>query len=189
MTRVHSFPPTSTVCATRLILGSMPGKASLAAHQYYAHPRNCFWQIMHRVLDVPSTASYEQRCQGLAEKRVALWDVVKLCTRTSSLDSDIVESSIVPNDFEAYLRAHPSISTIFFNGAKAEKTYLRHVRPRLPDRLARIRTVRLPSTSPANASIPLAVKLEHWKVLRSPAATARTAAARPARRTPPAAPA
>jgi TDG/mug DNA glycosylase family protein len=167
----------------------MPGKASLAAHQYYAHPRNCFWQIMHRVLDVPSNASYEQRCQGLAEKRVALWDVVKLCTRTSSLDSDIVESSIVPNDFEAYLRAHPGIRTIFFNGTKAEKTYLRHVQPGLPDRLARIRTVRLPSTSPANASIPLAVKLEHWKVLRSPAATARTAAARPARRTPPAAPA
>lgn len=189
MTRIHSFPPTSTVSATRLILGSMPGKASLAAHQYYAHPRNCFWQIMHRVLDVPSNASYEKRCQGLSEKRVALWDVVKLCTRTSSLDSDIVESSIVPNDFETYLRAHPSISTIFFNGAKAEKTYLRHVQPRLPDRFARIRTVRLPSTSPANASIPLAVKLEHWKVLRSPAATAPAAAARPARRTPPAAPA
>jgi TDG/mug DNA glycosylase family protein len=189
VTRVHSFPPIAAVSATRLILGSMPGKASLAAHQYYAHPRNCFWQIMHRVLDVPSNASYEKRCQGLAEKCVALWDVVKLCTRTSSLDSDIVESSIVPNDFEAYLRAHPSIGTIFFNGAKAEQTYLRHVQPGLPDRLARIRTVRLPSTSPANASIPLAVKLEHWKVLRSPAATAPAAAARPARRTPPAVPA
>jgi TDG/mug DNA glycosylase family protein len=167
----------------------MPGKASLAAHQYYAHPRNCFWQIMHRVLDVPSNASYEQRCQGLAEKCVALWDVVKMCTRISSLDSDIVESSIVPNDFEAYLRAHPGIRTIFFNGAKAEKTYLRHVQPRLPDRLTRIRTIRLPSTSPANASMPLAVKLEHWQVLRSPAPTAPAAAARPARKTPPAAPA
>ena len=189
MPRVHSFPPSSSASATRLILGSMPGKASLAAHQYYAHPRNCFWQIMHRVLDVPATASYEQRYQGLAEKRVALWDVVKLCTRTGSLDSDIVESSIVPNDFETYLRAHPGISTIFFNGAKAERTYLRHVQPRLPDRLARIRTVRLPSTSPANASIPLAVKLERWEVLRSPAATAPAAAARPARRTPPAGPA
>jgi TDG/mug DNA glycosylase family protein len=189
MARVHSFPPTSAVRATRLILGSMPGKASLAAHQYYAHPRNQFWQIMHRVLDVPSDASYERRCQGLAEKRVALWDVVKRCTRTGSLDSDIVESSIVPNDFATYLRAHPGIGTIFFNGAKAETTYLRHVQPRLPDRLARIRTVRLPSTSPANASIPLAVKLERWKALRSPVTTARTAATRPARRTPPAAPA
>jgi TDG/mug DNA glycosylase family protein len=189
MTRVHSFPPTSTASATRLILGSMPGKASLAARQYYAHPRNIFWQIMHRVLDIPSDASYEQRCQGLAENRIALWDVLKTCTRIGSLDSDIVESSMVPNDFEAFLRAHPGIRTIFFNGAKAEKMYLRHVQPGLPDRLARIRAVRLPSTSPANASIPLAVKLEHWEVLRSPAPSARTAAARPARRTPPAAPA
>jgi TDG/mug DNA glycosylase family protein len=166
MTRVHSFPPTATVCATRLILGSMPGSASLAAHQYYAHPRNIFWQIMHRVLDVRSDASYEKRCQGLAEKGVALWDVLKTCTRTGSLDSDIVESSMVPNDFEAFLRAHPGIRTIFFNGAKAERTYSRHVQPRLPDPLARIPTVRLPSTSPANASIPLAVKLEHWEALR-----------------------
>jgi len=73
---------------------------------------------------------------------------------------------MVPNDFEAFLRAHPGISTIFFNGAKAERTYLRHVQPRLPDPLAGIRTVRLPSTSPANASIALAVKLEHWEALR-----------------------
>lgn len=189
MPRVHSFPPASTASATRLILGSMPGKASLAAHQYYAHPRNHFWLIMHRVLDIPAHAAYAQRCQGLAEKRVALWDVLRTCTRTGSLDADIVESSIVPNDFEAFLRAHPGIRTIFFNGAKAEKTYLRHVQPGLPDRLAGIRKVRLPSTSPANASIPLAVKLKRWKVLRSPAATARTAAARPARKTPRAAPA
>lgn len=189
MPRVHSFPPASTACATRLVLGSMPGKASLAAHQYYAHPRNHFWQIMHRVLDVPCHAAYEQRCQGLAEKRVALWDVLKTCTRTGSLDADIVESSIVPNDFETFLRAHPGIRTIYFNGAKAEQTYLRHVLPGLPDRLACIRIVRLPSTSPANASIPFAVKLERWKVLRSPAANAPAAAARPARRTPPAAPA
>ena len=121
---------------------------------------------MNRILSVPSDASYEKRCQGLAKKGVALWDVLKTCTRTSSLDSDIVESSMVPNDFEAFLRAHPGISTIFFNGAKAERTYLRHVQPRLPDPLAGIRTVRLPSTSPANASIALAVKLEHWEALR-----------------------
>jgi TDG/mug DNA glycosylase family protein len=166
MSLVHSFPPISDVSATRLILGSMPGKASLAAQQYYAHPRNCFWQIMSSILNVPSGASYEMRCEVLVEQNVALWDVLKMCTRTGSLDSDIVESSIVANDFVGFLSDHPGIGTIFFNGAKAEKTYVRHVQPILPDRLARIRLVRLPSTSPANASIPFDVKLRMWQEVK-----------------------
>lgn len=165
MARVHSFPPISSASATRLILGSMPGKASLAANQYYAHPRNYFWKIMSVILDVPLDASYEQRCRALSDKGVALWDVLKMCTRTSSLDSDIVESSIVPNDFDTFLRSHPNITAIFFNGAKAEKIFLRHVRPTLSGRLARIGTIRLPSTSPANASIPLEVKLQRWEAV------------------------
>jgi double-stranded uracil-DNA glycosylase len=147
----------------------MPGKASLAAHQYYAHPRNGFWQIMRTILGVTFDAPYEMRCQELIRQRVALWDVLKTCTRTSSLDSDIVESSIVPNSFETFLSAHPTIATIFFNGAKAEKTYLRYVQPELPAQLTRIRLVRLPSTSPANASIPLEVKLRRWEEIRGDA--------------------
>jgi len=166
---VHGFPPVSSPSASRLILGSMPGKASLAANQYYAHPRNSFWHIMSSILCVPADAPYEMRCQGLIRQHVALWDVLKTCTRTSSLDSDIVESSIVPNHFEAFLSGHPAIATIFFNGAKAEQTYMRHVLPTLPEKLSRIRLVRLPSTSPANASIPLAVKLKRWEEIRSDA--------------------
>lgn len=167
--RVHSFPPVSSAAASRLILGSMPGKASLAANQYYAHPRNYFWKIMSSILDVPCDAPYEMRCQALIRQRVALWDVLKTCTRTGSLDSDIVESSIVPNRFDSFLSGHPAIATIFFNGAMAEKTYMRYVQPTLPEPLSRIRLVRLPSTSPANASIPLEVKLHRWKEVRGDA--------------------
>jgi len=141
----------------------MPGKASLAANQYYAHPRNLFWHIMGSILSVPSDAPYETRCRALIGQRVALWDVLKTCTRSSSLDSDIVESSIIPNRFDLFLSEHSAIATIFFNGAKAEQTYLRHVLPTLPERLSRIRLVRLPSTSPANASIPFEVKLQRWE--------------------------
>lgn len=141
----------------------MPGKASLAANQYYAHPRNLFWSIMSSILGVPADAPYEMRCRALIRQRVALWDVLKTCTRSGSLDSDIVESSIVPNHFETFLSGHPAIATIFFNGAKAEQTYMRHVLPTLPERFSRIRLVRLPSTSPANASIPLEVKLQRWE--------------------------
>ena len=147
----------------------MPGKASLAANQYYAHPRNLFWPIMGSILGVPSDAPYQMRCRALVRQRIALWDVLKTCTRTGSLDSDIVEASIVPNEFETFLSGHPAIATIFFNGAKAEQAYKRYVLPALPERLSRIRLVRLPSTSPANASIPLAVKLRRWEEVRGDA--------------------
>ena len=104
----------------------------------------------------------------LAEQGVALWDVLRTCTRSSSLDSDILEASIVPQDFEGFLRAHPRIGVIFFNGAKAESVWRRHVGPTLPADLAAIPTSRLPSTSPANASIPYPVKLRQWRAVTTP---------------------
>lgn len=167
MTYVHSFPPISGAHAEKLILGSMPGKASLAANQYYAHPRNYFWQIIGAILGVPADSPYRERCRTLIANGIALWDVLETCTRSGSLDSDIVESSIVPNDFERFLRSHPGIRVIFFNGAKAQSVYLRHVQPRLPGAMADLRTVRLPSTSPANASIPLPVKLAQWQAIKA----------------------
>ena len=165
MSNIYSFPPIESHSAVRLILGSMPGKASLSAQQYYAHPRNHFWHFMASILGVPESVSYGERCRSLVVTRTALWDVLKACTRTSSLDSDIDESSIVPNDFEAFLATHPGVRYIYFNGAKAESVYKRYVLPHLPQQLAGIETLRLPSTSPANASIPLAVKLEQWQVI------------------------
>jgi double-stranded uracil-DNA glycosylase len=167
MAHVQSFPPISAPTATRLILGSMPGAASLAANQYYAHPRNYFWQIIGAVLDVRPDWPYEARCRALVERGVAVWDVLKACIRPGSLDSEIVESSIVPNDFASFLRTHPDVQTIFFNGAKAETIYVRHVLPHLPAELAEIQIVRLPSTSPANASIPLPEKLSRWRAIAS----------------------
>lgn len=165
MSLIHSFPPIADTQATRLVLGSMPGKASLAAGRYYAHPQNRFWSMMEAVLGVPASLIYEERCLALRDQGIAVWDVMKMCTRTTSLDSDIVESSIVPNDFASFLLTHPRIEMIFFNGAKAETVYLRHVLPALPEAIARIPRVRLPSTSPANASIPLQTKLAQWQQL------------------------
>jgi TDG/mug DNA glycosylase family protein len=165
MSYIHSFPPVSGPGADRLILGSMPGKASLAANQYYAHPRNLFWRFIEALFGIQADLPYSQRCRRLAREGVSLWDVLRTCTRSSSLDSDIVEGSIIAQDFEGFLRAHPRIGVIFFNGAKAESVYLRHVRPALPDDLAAIPTVRLPSTSPANAAIPYPVKLRQWQAI------------------------
>jgi len=165
MTCVHSFPPLADARAERLILGSMPGKASLMANQYYAHPRNAFWPIIEQLFGISRTLPYAQRCRELLRQRVAVWDVLKTCTRTSSLDSDIEATSIVANDFVTFFAEHPGIHAIYFNGAMAEQTFDRHVLPTLPDPAAVIGRVRLPSTSPANASYSFARKLAHWRVL------------------------
>ena len=60
MPRVRSFPPIVDAKARILILGSMPGKASLAAGQYYAHAQNLFWRILGDVTGADS-ATYAAR--------------------------------------------------------------------------------------------------------------------------------
>ncbi len=150
--RVHSFEPICDPASRLLILGSMPGKASLRAEQYYAHPQNAFWKIVGMLLDFDPKAPYAQRTAQLRANGVALWDVLKSCVRESSLDSDIEEDSIVANPFPEFLERHPKIRTVCFNGAKAETSWRRYVTPNLP-RADGLTYHRLPSTSPANASI------------------------------------
>lgn len=165
MSLLHGLDPISNRNARVLILGSMPGRISLAAGQYYANPRNAFWRVMEAILDVPSTLPYEERCALLVKRRVALWDVLKMCSRSGSLDSDIVESSIVANDFRSFFVSHSRIRAIYFNGAKAEAVYIRYVHPGLCRRAANIALRRLPSTSPAHASLDFDSKLEHWGII------------------------
>ena len=162
--RVHSFPPISDPASRVLILGSMPGKASLRAKQYYAHPQNAFWKIIGTLLELEAGAPYEVRVEALRAYGIALWDVMKSCTRESSLDSDVVESSIVPNAFPSFLRSHPRIHTVCFNGTKAEESFQRHALPKL-GALGDLAYYRLPSTSPAHASLSFAEKLAAWRTV------------------------
>lgn len=167
MSHIHSFAPLAHAGATRLVLGSMPGKASLAAGQYYAHPRNAFWQLMTTLLHLPPDLSYAKRCEALLAHDIAVWDVLKTCTRSSSLDSDIVPDSIIINDFAAFFAQHPHINRIYFNGAMAAQIWRRHVATTLPAEVRGIATLQLPSTSPAHASLGFAEKLAKWSVLTS----------------------
>lgn len=165
MSMVTGFPP---ICGDRpraLVLGSMPGTASLQAQQYYAHPRNAFWPIMQALFGIGADLAYAERCRLLQAHRIALWDVLKGCSRKGSLDSAIVQGSIEPNDLAGLLRDNPSIRAICFNGQMAEKAYLRHVLPGLSGNAADIGLHRLPSTSPANASWSFERKLAAWRVL------------------------
>lgn len=146
-----------------LILGSMPGKASLAAGQYYAHAQNLFWRILGEVTGAAHSLPYAARVKALKSRGIALWDVLESCARAGSLDSAIENASIRANDFPAFYRAHPGIARVFFNGAKAEACYRRHVLPLLADGLGPQSYSRLPSTSPANASMSRAYKKRVWK--------------------------
>jgi double-stranded uracil-DNA glycosylase len=164
MAHVHSFPPIAARTSRVLILGTMPSKASLRARQYYAHPQNLFWRIIGGIVGFDPVIPYDTRVALVRSADLAIWDVLKSCTRASSLDSDIDGATAVPNDIAAFLAAHPQIRRICFNGAKAEALYIKHVRPRLgayPD----VQYVRLPSTSPANASLALTEKVRAWQAI------------------------
>jgi TDG/mug DNA glycosylase family protein len=166
MSYVQSFPPIESSSARLLILGTMPGIASLRAGQYYAHPQNAFWRIAGTIMGFDPASPYEVRVALMRTAGIAIWDVLKSCTRRTSLDSDIVHATAVPNDLPAFLSEHPGIRRICFNGAKAEGLYARHVVPRLavgPE----VHYLRLPSTSPANASVPWAQKLQAWQAALS----------------------
>ena len=148
-----------------LVLGSMPGAASLAAAEYYAHPRNAFWPIMGALFGAAPALPYGERLQRLTASGVALWDVIGACDRAGSLDSAIVPESIVANDFAALFAACPQIGHVFFNGAAAETAFRRHVRARVA--LPPLHFTRLPSTSPAHAARNFAAKLAGWQALQA----------------------
>ncbi|HEY5643355.1 MAG TPA: DNA-deoxyinosine glycosylase [Woeseiaceae bacterium] len=155
------FAPVARHDARVLILGSLPGRRSLEAGEYYAHPHNAFWPIMASIFAV--TGNYHQRCHGLRENRIALWDVLRRSVRPGSLDAEIRLDSAEANDFSGFFAEHPGLRLVACNGAKAEQLYRRFVLKAgagidLP-------CVRLPSTSPAYASMPFSVKLEAWRAV------------------------
>ncbi len=153
-----------------LILGSLPGAESLRRREYYAHPRNLFWEVIEQVCDIPRALPYEERLARMKDARLALWDVVARYRREGSLDSAIDPASVVPNDFAAVFHAHPTIDTVCFNGQKAAALYRKLVRPRLDVSCDRIVYHTLPSTSPAHAALPAAEKLRRWRAALKPVA-------------------
>lgn len=165
--RVQSFPPVVDDRSRCLVLGSMPGVASLQLHQYYGNARNYFWPILYALHGVPAVdARYEDRLAFALAHGFALWDTIASCVRPGSLDSDIRD--LLPNDVPELLRAYPGISVIACNGAKSHGELMRHFGA-TPE--VRARTVlRLPSTSP----IPtpkyrgLEDRLAAWRELLAP---------------------
>lgn len=166
MQRVHSFPPIAAPAAHTLLLGSMPGAASLAAAEYYAHPRNLFWPFIEQLFGIPRSAPYAERVRRLVEEGIAVWDVLCSCERAGSLDAAIQPDSLVANDLAGFIASHTALRRVFFNGSAAETLFRRHVLATLPTAHG-LQFARLPSTSPANASIPHERKLAQWQAIAS----------------------
>jgi TDG/mug DNA glycosylase family protein len=162
MAHVSSFPPIVGGSPRTLILGTMPGTASLHAQQYYAHPRNAFWGILADLLGFDAGLDYAARTRRLVDADIAVWDVLRSCKRPGSLDSRIDPASVIANDFDTFFARHPTIARVCFNGAAAETLYRHHVLHTLALETRR-QYVRLPSTSPANASVPVAEKVRLWR--------------------------
>jgi hypoxanthine-DNA glycosylase len=165
MSTVTGFPPIANRNAIILILGSMPSIKSLQEKQYYAHPRNSFWPILTTLLAGKTDLDYEQRKSMLLENRIALWDVLNTCQRKGSLDSSIQNSTTVVNDFNTFFKTHPAIMAVYFNGALAQQEYRKQVLPKLEKKFASIEYQRLPSTSPAMASLTREQKLQQWAAI------------------------
>lgn len=164
MTRVQSFAPVIGRNPRILILGSMPGIASLEAVQYYAHPRNAFWPIMAELFDIDATTDYAERIAQISRKPVVLWDTLKLCYRPGSLDSAIARDSVEANDIPGLLQQHTQIFAVACNGATSADYFRKLVLPEVAA-IREIELLKMPSTSPANAGMNFEQKLAAWRRL------------------------
>ena len=155
--RLQSFPPVVDARTRLLILGSMPGEASLAAGQYYAHPRNQFWRLLGALVNEDLVSLlYDKRLARLQAHQFGLWDVLAACERQGSLDSAIRNAQ--PNDFALLHRLCPALEVVGFNGQTSGK-----FAPLFAQ--AGYRTVVLPSSSPAHAGRSFEQKLALWRGL------------------------
>lgn len=138
-----------------LILGSFPSERSLAARQYYAHPRNQFWRIIGAVLEEPlHELAYGARLERLLAHAIGLWDVIDACERAGSLDRAIRRARAT--DVKRALRLAPRLRRVVFNGSRAGRAAPRFA-------AAGLATATLPSSSPALASLPLSSKIALWR--------------------------
>ncbi len=168
MTLKRCFPPVVDAHTRVLILGSLPGEASLAQSQYYAYKHNKFWELVGDVIGEDLRGmQYAARLQTLLAHHVGLWDVVAQAKREGSLDSNIKDHA--GNDLVGLIESLPNLAVIAFNGGTAERIGLKA----LGRHAERHHIVRLPSSSPAH-TLPYAEKRLSWRKLRTWLQTSQT---------------
>lgn len=156
--RKSSFPPVTAPTTRVLVLGSLPGERSLAQQQYYAHPRNRFWQLVgHAIGQELEPLAYEQRLAALLAAGIGLWDTVASATRPGSLDAAIRDAE--HNPLAGLIATLPALRAVAFNGAASARIGMAQLAG------SPLALLSLPSSSPANAAIPLAEKQRRWAAI------------------------
>lgn len=154
---INSFPAFVDSNTKILILGTMPGIASLTKQEYYGNPRNHFWKIMYTLFDtLPVSEIFEEKIQLLQKNKIGLWDVLENCERKGSLDIHIKNHT--ENDFELLFKKYPTIHTIIFNGKESHKYFIKKF-----GQIEGITYYVMPSTSPAN-TMSFENKLKIWSI-------------------------
>lgn len=157
----RSFQPLTHPHVEVLILGSLPGDASLAINEYYGHPQNRFWKVLSQIFEgsFKEFPNYQSKLDFLIQHKLALWDVVNEAERKGSLDSSI--RNVYPNPIPEFIKAHEELKLVVFNGKKAEKLYETFFQ-----RIETIRYLTLPSTSPANRKFNFDQMIEEWSKIK-----------------------
>jgi len=155
MSRKASFPPVVDLSTRVLILGSLPGDASLVAGRYYAHPQNQFWRLLSPMVGVDLPAlEYDGRLLALKAAGIGLWDVVQSASRPGSSDAAIRDATA--NDVAALIATLPKLRLVAFNGGTAWKAGRGLV--------TGVETLALPSSSPLH-TVGVAAKQTAWDAI------------------------
>lgn len=153
--RIHCFPPIVNKECKVIILGTAPSVIGLQKKECYGNPRNHFWKLVYRLFNQQVEQDYEKKKKFLLRNKIAIWNVIKSCSRSGSLDHNIRDVEI--NDFETFFKEYPNIKAVFLNGGMAAKLFTKHVKVNNG-----IVVHKLPSSSPANTQ-KFDSKLESWK--------------------------
>jgi len=152
---LHTFEPIYNDQSKILILGTFPSVKSREGNFYYHHPKNRFWKVMSTLIGSPLPDTIEEKKEMLLQYHIAIWDVIYSCEIQGSSDSSI--HNVVPNDIAKVLN-QSNIESIYANGGKAYELYYRYCYEEIKKDI-----IKLPSTSPANATYSLKDLVECWK--------------------------
>lgn len=154
---IHKIPPVYNKNSQILILGSFPSVKSREGQFFYHHKQNRFWKVLSAVVNDVLPETVDEKKEFLLRNHIAVWDVIASCDIEGSSDSSI--KNAVPNNFSDILKAAP-IRQIYTNGGTAYKLYHKYC-----EKMTGIKAVKLPSTSPANASYSLDRLIGKWKII------------------------